>query len=143
MKLTRCQDQKSMTLDEFYSRFITPQDHPISRDEKTAMLDLISRESGRTMLDLISRLRSLPDERRVFGLTSHEWLCLLAEDTSTSPWFVMINAFDKRDYSVRYLMPQAVAPWPGAYVLGQAQSEDEAVQMILIAMERSEGWSGR
>lgn len=41
-------------------------------------------------------------------------------------------------------MPTAVAPWPDARVQGEARSEarseDEAVRMILIAMERSEGW---
>ncbi len=130
MRLTRCQDQKSETLDEFYTRW-AENDYPPSQ------------EVGKTMLDLISRLRSLPDERRVFGLTSLHRLCLLAEDTSASPWFVIICASDKQNYSVEYLMPKAIAPWGNAYVKGYAGSEDEAVKMILIAMERSEGWAKR
>ena len=92
------------------------------------------------MLDLISRLRSLPDERPVFGKTSLHRLGLLAEDTSESPWFVIISANDKQNYFVEYLMPKTLAPWRNAYVQGPAGSEDEAVKMILIAMERSEGW---
>ncbi|MFA5194013.1 MAG: hypothetical protein WC740_25170 [Verrucomicrobiia bacterium] len=92
------------------------------------------------MLDLIARLRTLPDDRRVYGLTSHERLCLIAEDTYKSPWFVIVWALDKRNYSVEYLMPDDVAPWPGAYVRGEACSEDDAVQMILAAMEKSGGW---
>jgi hypothetical protein len=128
MYLTRCQDQPSKTLDEFYTD-VSQHDHPVDR------------EGGKVMLDLIARLRALPDERRVYGLTSRYRLCLLAEDTSRSSWFVIISALEKRNYSVEYLMPERVAPWPHAYVRGEAGSEEEAVQMIMTAMEKSEGWS--
>jgi hypothetical protein len=92
------------------------------------------------MLDLMSRLQALPDEQRVFGLTSHFRLCLLAKDDYVSPWLVIISALDKHNYFIEYLMPDNVAPWPGAYVRGQANSEDDAVRMIMIAMEKSGGW---
>ena len=130
MYLTRCKDQKSETRDEFYARWAEHYYPP-------------SREVGKAMLDLISRLRSLPDERPVFGRTSLHRLGLLAEDTSESPWFVIISANDKQNYFVEYLMTKALAPWRNAYVRGEAHSEDEAVKMILIAMERSEGWVKR
>jgi hypothetical protein len=91
------------------------------------------------MLALIARLRALPDERCVWGLTSLQRLCLLAHDTYKSPWFVIVVAVSDR-YFIEYLMPAAVAPWPEARVQGEAGSEDEAIRMILIAMERSEGW---
>lgn len=127
MHLTGCQDQKSQTLDEFYTE--------VSRQES-----FVCREGGKAMLDLIARLRALPDERRVFGLTSHHRLCLLAEDTYRSPWFVIFSALDKRNYFVEYLMPERIAPWPHAYVRGEPRSEGEAVRMIVTAMEKSEGW---
>ncbi len=130
MSLERCKDQKSGTLDEFYSIW-AEDDYPPSQ------------EAARAMLDLISRLRSLPDERRVFGFIQLHWLWLLAEDTMDSPWFVRFVASDKHNYYVEYLMPKAVAPWPDAYVRGEAYSEDQAVKMILIAMEKSEGWVKR
>src|SRR5258706_5097327 len=117
MHLTRCQDHPSKTLDEFYAE-VSRHDHPVER------------EGGKVMLDFIIRLRALPDERLVYGLTSHYRLCLLAEDNSRSPWFVIISALDKRNYNVEYLMPERVAPWPHAYVRGEASSEEEAVQMI-------------
>jgi hypothetical protein len=41
---------------------------------------------------------------------------------------------------VEYLMPERSAPWPHAYVKGEARSEDDAVRMIEIAMDQSEGW---
>jgi hypothetical protein len=100
----------------------------------------VSREIGRVMLSLIGRLRAFPDERQVFGLTSHLRLCLLADDTWKSPWYVIVSALDSRNYTVEYLMPQPVAPWPQAYVRGEARSEDDAVKMVLTAMEKSEGW---
>jgi hypothetical protein len=130
MHLIGCQDQKKQPLDEFYTE-VTHWEKPVSR------------EVGRVMLSLIARLRALPDERRVFGLTSHLRLCLLAEDTYKSPWHVIVSALDSRNYTVEYLMPQAIAPWPHAYVRGEARSENEAVQMILTAMEKSEGWNPR
>lgn len=123
MQLTRCQDQKRKTLEEFYTS-----------------TDPVCQEGCKAMLDLIARLRALPDERLVYGLTSLYRLCLLAEDTWKSPWFVIISALDKRNYHVEYLMPERAAPWPRAYVRGEARSEDEALQMIMTAMEKSEGW---
>jgi hypothetical protein len=128
MQLIRCQDQKSETLDEFYTG--------ISLHEGFE-------KNGVAMLDLINRLRALSDNRQVFGLTSLDRLCLLAEDTWESPWYVIIAAHDKTMYWVQYLMPEQLAPWPDAYVTGEARSEDDAVQMILIAMEKSEGWKAK
>ncbi len=103
----------------------------------------VDREIGKTMLSLLARLRALPDGRHVWGLTSHYRLCLLSEDSSASPWFVIVSALDMRNYYVEYLMPERVAPWPHAYVRGEARAEDDAVQMVVTAMEKSEGWSVR
>jgi len=130
MHLTGCQDQKKQPLDEFYTE--------VAQCEKPD-----SRENGRVMLSLIARLRALPDERRAFGLTSHLRLCLLAEDSWKSPGYVIVSALDSRNYTIEYLMPQATAPWSQAYVRGEARSEDEAVKMIVTAMEKSEGWNQR
>ena len=92
------------------------------------------------MLSLIERLRSLADDRQVWGLTSHFTLCLLAADTYQSPWFVRAVAVDRHSYFIQYLMPERLAPWPDASVGGTARSEDEAVEMVVKAMELSEGW---
>jgi class 3 adenylate cyclase len=130
MHLVRCHDQKSKTLDEFYKE--------ISEHDGA-----VDREIGKTMLSLLARLRALPDGRHVWGLTSHYRLCLLSEDSSATPWFVIVTALDMRDYCVEYLMPARVAPWPQAYVKGEARTEDDAVQMVVTAMEKSEAWSVR
>ena len=127
MHLSRCKDQGKRTLEEFYTE-ITESENAVSRD------------IGTVMLHLITRLRALPNDRHVFGLTSHLRLCLLAEDSWKSPWFAIVSALDKRNYYVEYLMPERMAPWPRAYVKGEARSEDEAVRMIETAIENSEGW---
>src|SRR5580692_6595983 len=96
---------------------------------------------GEAMLDLIARLSALPDGRQVWGLTSHYHLGFHSENDYRSPSFVSIIADDKRNYWIEYLMPKRIAPWPAAYVKGTAQSVDQAVEMVLIAMDKSEGWN--
>jgi hypothetical protein len=93
------------------------------------------------MLSLLARLRALHDPRQIWGLTSNDHLCLLARNDPTSPRFVTIAATNTRHYFIEYLMPQRLAPWPNAIVCGEAHTEDTALQMILTAMEKSEGWS--
>ena len=130
MNLRRCQDQKRQTLEDFYGEFA------VSREP-------VSSGIGKTMVALIGRLRAQRDERPVYGLTSHERLFLLSKDTSQFPWFVGVLGLSKDNYVIEYLMPERLAPWPSAYVRGEARSEDQAIDMIQIAMERSEGWAAR
>lgn len=125
MRLVRCHAQSRQTLDEFYA----PTDEAPDGGE-----------SGRAMLSLLRRLRELPDPRSVWGLTSHQRLILKAEDRWDSPSYVMITACAPDSYFVSYRMPDDLAPWPEAHVNGEAQSEGEAVRMILIAMDRSGGF---
>lgn len=128
MHITRCQDQKRQTLEEFYGE--RGWSEPPHEDE-----------GGQVMLALIERLRALPDERRAYGLTSHCHLWLLAQDTFASPWYVSFIAASSQHYAIEYRMPESEAPWPHAHIRGVATSENEAVQMILTAMEKSGGWS--
>lgn len=128
MILSRCKDQKSKSLDEFYES--------ISKGPDEA-----SRRMGEAMLHLIARLRQNPDNRTVFGLTSHYHLSLLAADDYTTPSYVTVIAQDRRNYHIDFAMPEAMAPWPNARIQGTARSEDQAVEWILIAMTASEGWA--
>lgn len=125
MRLDRCTDQTRKTLDQFYE--------DIARSDS-------DNGSGQAMLDLIAGLRRLGDEPRVWGLTSLHRLCLLAQDTWQSPWYVIVAA-SGRTYWIEYLMPAALAPWPNGYVRGEASSESDAVQMVVTAMDRSLGWA--
>lgn len=124
MRLDKCTEQGSQTLDEFYAEVAV---HNV--------------KCGEAMIELIARLRELDHPNHVWGLTSHTRLCLLAQDSSATPWYVIVEALSKRDYTVEYLMPPSIAPWPNARVHGGARSADAAVEMIVTAMDRSGGWS--
>jgi hypothetical protein len=126
MQLARCSEQRRNTLDQFYEEWIRP-DGEIGVD-------------GQAMLDLIAALRASSDPRTAWGLTSHATLCLLSRDTGESPWYVRVIAPGHGRYVIEYLMPAASAPWPDAYVRGDAGTVDEAVAMIRTAMDRCEGW---
>ena len=92
-------------------------------------------------LSLLERLAAHPDPCEVWALTSEmEGLCLLERDDPTIPPRVIWMACDSRDYFIKFLMPPALAPWPDAYMEGQAHSEDEAFNMILTGMRQSQGW---
>jgi hypothetical protein len=127
MQLVHCKDQAPLPMERFYGDAAQHED------------DFVRRRA-RLMLDLIARLRALPDDRCVWGLTSHMSLCLLSQDDCFSPRYVVVEALDRRCCFVEYRMPSALAPWQGAYVRGEARSEDEAVQMIVTAIDRSGGW---
>ncbi len=123
MHIIRCKDQTG-TLEDFFT------------GKEVGGVEV----GGQVMLGLISRLRALPSATEVYGLTSLHRLCFLAEDTWKSPWYVIVAAFDPRNYFIEYLVPEHSAPWPEAYMKGVAHSEDEAVEMIVTAMEKSEAW---
>ena len=128
MFLDRCSEQSRQTLDEFYASI---------RDGYGGVY------AGKTMLSLIAALRKHPDPRRVRGLTSHYHLGFLAADAASDvayPILVWVVASDPHNYSIEYRLPDEEAPWPDAYVKGTAQSEEEAIRMILLGMDKSKGW---
>jgi hypothetical protein len=98
-------------------------------------------EINSAMIDLVQYLQNLKGEERVFGLTSHTRLLLLAEDKYDSEYYVRISAVDKHNYIIEYLMPERFSPWPKAYVRGEADSLERAAKMVLTAMRCSEGWN--
>lgn len=128
MKLVRCSDQAPETPEEFYARLGA---HP----------GFATSLGPNAMIELIAKLRACDDSREIFGLTSLYRLVLLPRDTWTTPWFVIVGALHANEYSIEYLMPERLAPWPGAQVTGTANSVGRALEMVLIAMDKSEGWA--
>ena len=127
MDIIRVKDQGWVTLEEDFTELYQQGSY---------------RQAGaKAMLSLLNKLHDFQDERKVFGLTSRfGQLAFLAEDRYESPWFVRVAAGSEQFFAVVYRMPSTISPWPDASVGGSAQSVDEAVQMVLTAMDRSEGW---
>jgi hypothetical protein len=127
MHVTRCSGQSpGESLDEYYSA--------IARSDGSS-------DVGRAMLHLVDLLRAQPSDRRAFALAFPARLSLLASDAGQAPQFVILTRVGTVGYYVQYLLPERLAPWPAAYVGGEARSDRDVVQMVLTAMERSEGWT--
>ncbi len=130
MPLRRISEQKSRTIQEFYVAVIEEQKASTWND------------SGKTMLSLVQRLDELFTNDIIWCLTSHYRLVLLADDDWKSPWYVLVSSLDHKEIYVEYRMPDDLKPWEDATVKGTANSIDKAVEYILIAMQRCEGWKG-
>ncbi len=122
MQLTRCQDQKRQTLDEFYT-------------EAAHGTEPVTREGGQTMLDLLVRLGKLPDERRICGLTSHYRLCFLASfqrnfqallgtESAFEPYFLRVL----RTPLIFLRVPTVTVAWGGRF----RQAQLQGVQQLLL-----------
>ena len=121
MIIKRSKEQGTETLEEFYRNW--------------------NSKLGQSMLCLIARLKEVDDERILWGLTSHARLCLLSDNPSANYRHVIITAgYDDKPYKIECHVPPEQAPWPNAYIHGEAYSLDEAISMILAAMDKSEGW---
>ena len=121
MPITRCSDQPSKTLAEFYSSIG------------------LEASSEAVMLSVLDMIDSTFKRTEIYGLTSHTTLILLREDSSWSPWYVKVYG-SEGEYYIEYLLPPSKRPWSHAYVSGTAKSLPEFRDMLLIAMRESEGW---
>ncbi len=123
MPIIHCSDQKSKTLEQFYSE---------SDDQLT-------RDNGAAMLTLIKLLDKKFIDTTIFGLTSLHRLNLLASNTYRSPWYVSFIT-DGFFFHIDYLVPESEQPWEHARITGEAKSFEQAYRYILIAMTKSGGW---
>lgn len=118
------------TLDDFYGR--------------DGYLEAIQRyPSQDAMVLLIQALRDVESPLRAYGMTHTHQLGLRAVDDQRAQEFVTIMASDAHSYFIEYLMPEDKAPWPYAWVRGDATSTEDAKAMVLRAMQLSEGWKTR
>jgi hypothetical protein len=120
---------ETQTLEEFYLELA--RDHPNHAEVSDAMVSLLT------------HLQALPDTRHFVALTSHAGLCFIPDNSRLSfSWhLVSIFASDKQNYYLEYRMPDRLAPWKNSRMSGKAHSEDEAIEMILKAIDLCEGWS--
>jgi hypothetical protein len=125
MPLIRCSDQRRETLTQFYT----------AGDDEQVL------KAGAAMLSIIDLLNAKFIETKLYGLTSLYSLNLLPEDTYKSPWYVSFTT-DGTRFHIDYLVPESRQPWPNARVSGEAETIEQAIEFIVIAMAKSEGWVG-
>jgi len=92
------------------------------------------------MLLLIRALRADPAQLRAYAMTHMHQLRLRAIDDAAGPEFVRVMASSEYSYFVEFLMPEDQAPWPHAWVKGEATSTEDAKNMVLTAMRLSGTW---
>ncbi|ANF52700.1 hypothetical protein A0O34_20240 [Chryseobacterium glaciei] len=128
MPIIRCSAQKSQTLEEFYTEFISKSEDKFE-------------DIGTSMLKVLELFNRIFKETTIFGLTSHATLLLFEEDDYTSDWFVAINGF-RGTFYIEYMIPKEKSPWENAIVKGATNSLEEFEEMIIISMKESTGWKG-
>lgn len=130
MPLKIMSDQDSMTVQEFYADLAKGKYHSYDMDR------------GNMMLQLIEVINHLFLQTTIWCLTSHDRLCLIADDDWESERFVIIEpSYYNKKYHFIYFMPKENRPWDEASVHGIASSLEEAKKYLLIAMRESGGWS--
>ncbi len=125
MPLYRCSVQQKATLAEHYAGLL---DHPSSK------------EAGEAMIAFIEKVNEVFPKTEIWALTSHYFLNLRPQDDHTLNTYVVVMASGS-SYSLEYLLPPELAPWPNAYVQGNTPTLDQAIEYLKIAMVESRGWT--
>lgn len=95
--------------------------------------------NGPGLIRVVESLRALPDPRIAFVMASQNILCVLPTDTYNPPWPIRVH-WHYGHFTVKYRLPEHLAPWKDADVDGNARTPEEAARKILIAVERCEAW---
>jgi hypothetical protein len=127
MPLLRSQSQGKGDLSEHYAD--QDGDQPWRLDSNARMRTLIS------MLDA-----QLPNTT-VWGLTSHDTLCLMSVPKyNAGPWYVAISAMVGGGFEVTYRLPEGELPIPDSEILFRVSDVDLATEHIKIAMNLTRAW---
>jgi len=130
MPITVCKNHSSKSLIGIYEELANYDKNPVWKTKSQAMIDSIN---------LINQVFI---ETQIWGLTSHDRLVLLSENTWESKWHVIIENIGSKEYYFEYLIPENKSPWKNGIVKGVAPSIVEAKKYLGIAMRESEGWKG-
>ena len=92
------------------------------------------------MLELLEQLEAAFVNQNVWAMTSMLNLLLQTTDRENGPWPVKI-ALGYDSFLIDYRMPESEAPWPDARVTGEAWDVSSAVEMTIVAMNKSGSWT--
>lgn len=97
--------------------------------------------SNARMRSLIAALDAELPNTTVWGLTSHDTLCLMSvPEYDAGPWYVAINAKVGGGFEVTYRPPEGELPIPDSEILFRVSDLDTAIERIKIAMSLTRAW---
>jgi hypothetical protein len=125
MNLIRCQKQGDQSLEQYFFEYFR-------KSDPSGLLYA-------KMEELLNALRDLDFEKPVFCLTSHHKLRFLTRNDPSSTWWSGVSV-NPLAIQVEYRVPEALAPWKGAYTCGEFENVQEAAEKLLLGMRLSGGW---
>lgn len=126
MPIIRCsaQGKITMTLEEFYQK--------LSNEKNSEYIQ----QAGKSMLLLLDMINLTFIKTNLYGLTSHDTLCVFPTYNWEDEWFLKITGVDKNVFKFEYTIPSDKRPWKNAIVVGV----EKAKEFLIIAMVESNVW---
>jgi hypothetical protein len=98
-------------------------------------------ESNARMRTLIAALSDELPNTMVWGLTSHDTLCLMSvPNYDAGPWHVAIDAMVGGGFEVTYRPPEGDLPIPNSEIVFRVSDPDHAIESIKQAMSLTRAW---
>lgn len=95
---------------------------------------------GKSMLPLLELINQTFTDTTLYGLTSHYTLKILKTDSWQCANQVSIECNGDDTFEVSYQMPDRLTHWLGASISGHANTVEQALDYLIIAMTESQGW---
>lgn len=96
-----------------------------------------SGQAGLAMLAFIERVNATFIHTMLYAIIVEGRLVLLPEDGKDDKMYIIVSYHGA--YQMEYLMPET-GPWRNAFVKGLAQTVEEAVNYLIIAMTETLAW---
>lgn len=128
MPIIHYSNQGNSTLEEIYQELTT--------EKHSAHFTMV----GKSMLPLLELINQTFTDTTLYGLTSHYNLIILKTDSWKCANLVSIECNGDDTFEIRYPMPERLSHWLDADISGQANTVEQALDYLIIAMTESQGW---
>ncbi|GGH78034.1 hypothetical protein HNQ91_003969 [Filimonas zeae] len=128
MPIVRSSQQSNETLEGFYKQ--------LESESTTAATKSI----GADMLAFIAMINKTFVSTMMYGVTSHNVLCIQVDDAEESDWLILVNGIGYNRYLIEYKLPPGIKSCHNVTVKGDVHSLEEARSFLIVAMNESEGW---
>ena len=128
MPIIHYSNQGNSTLEEIYQELTT--------EKHSAHFTMV----GKSMLSLLELINQTFTDTTLYGLTSHYTLKILKTNSWKCANRVSIECNGDDTFEIRYPMPERLSHWLDADISGQANTVEQALDYLIIAMTESQGW---